>query len=117
METSSKFDIEKSIDNNVAILSINGFLDAHTAPDLELAIRESIANGLKVIIIDFAKLDYISSAGFGVFMEFIEELRESNGDIIMVGMSPKIRHLFELLGFDLLFKIYTDKAEYFQKID
>lgn len=117
METVSKFEIQKSIENNVAIFSIIGYLDAHTAPDLELAIREAIANGLKVIIIDFAKLEYISSAGFGVFMEFIEELREDNGDIIMTGMSPKIRHLFELLGFDLLFKIYIDKTEYFQQID
>lgn len=99
------FDVTcKEIDNKFAI-SITGFLDAHTAPLLEQAIKEQIQKGNYNIYIDFENLDYISSAGFGVFMEFIEEIRQNGGDLIMINMKEKIRRLFELLGFDILFKI------------
>ena len=103
----SKFEvIVKETDNN-SVISISGFLDAHTAPVLENAIKEQIDKGHYNISIDFENLDYISSAGFGVFMEFIEEIRQKGGDLVMINMKEKIRRLFELLGFDLLFKIYS----------
>jgi len=91
--------------NNKFVISISGFLDAHTAPILEQAIKEQIENGNYNLFIDFENLDYISSAGFGVFMEFIEEIRQNGGDLVIINMKEKIRRLFELLGFDILFKI------------
>ncbi len=94
----------KESDNQVRI-GISGFLDAHTAHILENAIKVQIENRIYNIAIDFENLDYISSAGFGVFMEFIEEIRENGGDLVLVNMKEKIHKLFELLGFDLLFKI------------
>jgi anti-sigma B factor antagonist len=116
MENSSKFkiNIKDEIFKDVVVansIGLEGYLDAHTAPDLEMAIRESISSGTNNILIDFEKLDYISSAGFGVFMEFIEEVRNSGGDIKMTGMSPKIHNLFELLGFNVLFEINNNKIE------
>ncbi len=92
---------------NIVSIAISGFLDAHTAHILEGAIKEQIEKKNFNIEIDFKNLDYISSAGFGVFMEFIEEIRENAGDLVLINMNKKIRNLFELLGFDLLFKIQT----------
>lgn len=111
MENKSKFQLQIQNETKINTIGLIGYLDAHTAPDLEVAIRESIAKGSKNILIDFEKLDYISSAGFGVFMEFIEEIRVDGGDIKMTGMSPKILNLFELLGFNVLFDIDNNKNE------
>jgi anti-sigma B factor antagonist len=44
------------------------------------------------IIVNFKDLDYISSAGLGVFMVFIEEIRSGGGDIKLVEMKPKGIH-------------------------
>jgi anti-sigma B factor antagonist len=88
------------------VIKIQGYLDAHTSPILESTISDTIKNGENKIVIDFEHLDYISSAGFGVFMEFIEEIRENEGDIVLVNLNEKIHKLFELLGFTYLFKIY-----------
>ncbi|OGU56094.1 MAG: hypothetical protein A2X64_05390 [Ignavibacteria bacterium GWF2_33_9] len=104
-----KFKIENLSEENVHTLSLAGYLDAHTAPDLETAIQEAITSGNHNILIDFEKLDYISSAGFGVFMEFIEDIRSKGGDMKMTGMNSKIKGLFDLLGFNLLFDINDDK--------
>ncbi len=111
MDGIPKFQILKDFSEEQVFLNIIGYLDAHTAPELELALKESMEKGKYNIVVDFEKLDYISSAGFGVFMEFIEEIRQKNGDIKMIAMNSKIRHLFNILGFDVLFEIYNDKNQ------
>ncbi|MCC6368788.1 MAG: STAS domain-containing protein [Bryobacterales bacterium] len=89
----------------VSVLALDGFLDAHTAPQFEEAIEREIRGGRRRIIVDCGKLTYISSAGLGVFMSFIEELREAGGDIKICGVIPKVRQVFEILGFQTLFDI------------
>lgn len=101
----NNFEVSILESDNQSKIAIRGFLDAHTANILENAIKEQIDKKIFNIIIDFENLDYISSAGFGVFMEFIEEIRANGGDLVLVNMKEKIHKLFELLGFDLLFKI------------
>ena len=91
-----------------AILSLDGFLDAYTAPELEKAIQEELDAGRLRIVVDCARLTYISSAGLGVFMGFVEEVREKGGDIKICSLIPKVHQVFELLGFPALFDIVGD---------
>jgi anti-sigma B factor antagonist len=58
-----------------------------------------------------ADLDYISSAGLGVFMGFIEEVREKGGDIKLSNLSQKVYKVFDLLGFPALFEICASEEE------
>ncbi len=111
MENNEKFSLSIEHFQTWIVIKIQGYLDAHTSPILENTISDAIKNDENQIIVDFEHLDYISSAGFGVFMEFIEEVREKEGDIVLVKMSDKIHKLFELLGFTYLFKIYTTISE------
>ncbi len=87
------------------VLELDGFLDAHTAPQFEGAIQEEAQAGNRKIAVDCGKLTYISSAGLGVFMSFIEELREEGGDIKLAAITPKVYQVFEVLGFPALFDI------------
>ena len=59
-------------------------------------------------MVDCGKLTYISSAGLGVFMSFIEEIRELGGDIKLASIAPKVYQVFEVLGFPDLFQIDAD---------
>jgi len=97
------------------VIDLAGFLDAHTAPQLEGAFKGLIDEGVYRIIVNFRDLSYISSAGLGVFMAFIEEVRTHNGDIKLVGMSPKIYNVFDLLGFPMLYEIYDDEEQAHRK--
>lgn len=105
------FEVESSKSEQIQIISLNGYLDAHTAPKLESAIQHSISSGEKYILINFENLDYISSAGLGVFMAFIEDLRDLKGDIKMSSMKPKVFSVFDLLGFPILFDILNTQQE------
>jgi anti-sigma B factor antagonist len=109
MKEMNKFIIKESDGRNAKIIGIHGFLDAHTAPDLENKIDSLIKQGTKNIIVNFNDLDYISSAGLGVFMAFIEDIREKGGDIKLCSMSPKVFTVFDLLGFPILFDILENE--------
>lgn len=102
------FSIARSSEGALTVLALDGFLDAHTAPEFEKAIQSEIDDGHLQLIVDCTGLTYISSAGLGVFMGFIEELRESGGDIKICGLTPKVEQVFEILGFHSLYDIVPD---------
>lgn len=93
-----------------AIISLEGAVDAHTAPQFEEAVQKVIDEGQNKIIVDCQKLTYISSAGLGVFMGFVEEVRDEGGDIKICGLSETVKQPFEILGFDALFDFCDDAA-------
>jgi len=105
------FEVTKRIEGEVGILYLKGFLDAHTAPELETAIQGLINEKRYNILVNFLDLDYISSAGLGVFMGFIEGIRRNQGDIRMSNMTPKVYKIFDLLGFPKLYKIFQEEQE------
>lgn len=115
MSAKNKFNVSHNEIDGINILGLSGFLDAHTAPILEEKISNIIKDGKNKILINFSDLDYISSAGLGVFMAFIEELRQSGGDIKMAAMKPKVFTIFDLLGFPLLFDIEKSEQEALSK--
>ena len=105
------FEVTRKVEGDVAILYLKGFLDAHTAPELERAIQDLMEENKFSILVNFEDLDYISSAGLGVFMGFIEDIREQQGDIRMSNMTPKVYKIFDLLGFPKLYQIFTEERE------
>ncbi len=104
----NSFSVSGSRQEGISVLALDGFLDAHTAPAFEEAIEKEVSAGHNRIVVDCARLAYISSAGLGVFMTFIEEVREAGGDIKICAVIPKVGQVFEILGFNSLFEIVGD---------
>lgn len=107
----SGFDVTRNDNKDVSVLHLSGFLDAHTVPAFENALQTLIKEDRINIIVNLLKLDYISSAGLGVFMGFIEEVREKGGDIKLSNLSSKVFKVFDLLGFPALFEIFDEESE------
>jgi anti-sigma B factor antagonist len=100
---------------DVSIINLTGYLDAHTAPVLENNFSELIDKNQFKIVVNFSDLAYISSAGLGVFMAYIEKIRENNGDIKLSSMNDKVYNIFDLLGFPLLYEIFKAEDEAINK--
>jgi anti-sigma B factor antagonist len=100
---------------DISIINLKGYLDAHTAPILENNFVDLIDKSRYKIVVDFKDLAYISSAGLGVFMAYIEKIRDSRGDIKLAGMSDKVFNIFDLLGFPLLYEIFHSEEEAINK--
>lgn len=100
---------------DISIINLKGFLDAHTAPTLENNFTQLINDSKFKIVVNFEDLAYISSAGLGVFMAYIESIRDNKGDIKLTNMSDKVFNIFDLLGFPLLYEIYKNEEEAIKK--
>jgi anti-sigma B factor antagonist len=100
---------------DVSIINLKGYLDAHTAPTLENNFTQLIDTNRYKIVVNFDELAYISSAGLGVFMAYIEKIRENSGDIKLSNMSDKVYNIFDLLGFPLLYEIFKTEDEAIEK--
>jgi anti-sigma B factor antagonist len=107
----SDFRISQRERESIQILELKGYLDAHTAPKLEEAFQDLIRTERFNIVVNCKDLSYISSAGLGVFMAYIEDVRKNRGDIKLSNMSAKVYNVFDLLGFPLLYEIVKDEQE------
>lgn len=104
----SPFKIETSTRDKLSIVALVGHVDAHTAPRFEEVVAAELAAGRRQIVIDCTGLTYISSAGLGVFMSYIEDIRAQGGDLKICGVIPKVQGTFEILGFPEIFDILPD---------
>ncbi|MBN2365217.1 MAG: STAS domain-containing protein [Calditrichaeota bacterium] len=106
-----KFEVFRKDLDSVAVLNIQGFLDAHTAPEFETELQKIIGEKKFNIIVNLDGLQYISSAGLGVFMGVIEDIRKNGGDLKICCAAPKVYKVFDLLGFPSLYEFYdTEEA-------
>jgi anti-sigma B factor antagonist len=109
------FKIDHRTTNGFEVLDLYGELDAHTASQLEDALKDLINNKKSTIIVNFRELDYIASAGLGVFMAYIEDVRSIGGDIKLTNMNDKVYNVFDLLGFPTLYDIFHNEEEAVKK--
>ncbi|MFA7289649.1 MAG: STAS domain-containing protein [Melioribacteraceae bacterium] len=96
---------------SVSVIDVKGYLDAHTAPELENMFSKLIVDKQFKVVVNFDQLNYISSAGLGVFMAFVEQMRDNQGDIKFSNMNDSVYNIFDLLGFPVLYEFYKDEKE------
>jgi anti-sigma B factor antagonist len=102
---------EKYSENDIAILRVEGMMDVNTVGGLEAEIRNLIKGKVFRIIINMEGLKYISSAGIGVLMGFIWQIRMNKGDIKLTNMHRDIHRVFEILELQGYFQIMENVQE------
>ena len=89
--------IEKNLNGTELALTIIGRLDTSTAPQLEVEIKESIA-GIEKLVLDFASLEYLSSAGLRVLLA-AQKIMNKQGEMVIKNVNETINEIFEVTGF------------------
>ena len=95
----------------VTTLVINGDVDASSSIQLDESLNAAIEASTGKLLVDGTHLNYISSAGLGVFMSYIEDLNVKNIKMVIFGLNEKVHNVFEILGLDQLLSIVTAKKE------
>lgn len=97
--------------DEIVKLRVDGVLDTLTSPQLEKVMNSLMDQKRFKIIIDLAGVEYISSAGWGIFISQLKEIRENQGDLKLARMLPQVSEIFELLEFDSILKAYDSLEE------
>jgi len=92
--------------NNISIIKVGGYIDTTTSSELEHHLTKLLEKGSYNIVIDLGNVDYVSSAGWGIFISEIKGIREKGGDLKLVGMIPEVYEVFELLEFHYILKAF-----------
>ncbi len=102
---------QAGIDNNISIIKVGGYIDTTTSAELEHSLDQLLNDNKNKIIIDLKDVDYISSAGWGIFISEIKGIREKGGDLKLVGMISDVYEVFELLEFHYILKAFETIEE------
>jgi anti-anti-sigma factor len=89
-----------------AVVRVDGRIDADTAQQVEDACNAFIEQGEKILILDFSKVRYISSWGLRAVLMTGKRLDAAGGRLIPCGLSAMLKEVFQISGFDSLFRTY-----------
>lgn len=84
-------------------------VDSATAKAFEARVLQTVQTGAAKIIIDFAEMEYISSAGLRVVLVGAKMTRAPR-KFVLCGMKPHIREVFDVSGFSKILNIQADRA-------
>jgi len=96
---------------DVSVISVKGYVDTTTSAELEESLKRLLKKGRYNIVIDLEGVNYISSAGWGIFISEIKEIRENGGDLKLAAMIGDVYEVFELLEFQTILESYDTVEE------
>ena len=102
--------IKTNSDAGIFVIHIDGEIDASSSIQLDEVMGSSITGEHNKILVNGEQLSYISSAGLGVFMSYLEDIKPHNIKMAIFGLNEKVKNVFEILGLDQLLNI-VDKLE------
>lgn len=89
--------IEKTLNGTELTINLIGRLDTTTAPQLEAELRQNIS-GVEKLVLNFAALEYLSSAGLRVLLA-AQKVMNKQGEMIIRNVNETIAEIFEVTGF------------------
>lgn len=105
--------MEMKVDFNgeIAVVSVEGSLDALTAPSLTDFFKEQSDKGHNQIVADLSGLEYTSSAGLRVLLGVVKETRQEGGDLRLAAVRANVNKVLSLSGFTSILKTYDSVDE------
>ncbi len=95
--------VNKKINNNALVAEIEGRIDTTTAPQLEAELKESCME-VESVVLDFANVAYISSAGLRVLLS-VQKIMSKKEGMKLIHVSEDIMEIFEVTGFNEILTI------------
>lgn len=89
--------IDKILEGTKMTITLSGRLDTTTAPKLETELKQSIS-GVEELVLDFAQLEYLSSAGLRVLLA-AQKVMNRQGSMVVRNVNETIMEIFEITGF------------------
>lgn len=102
--------IDKKPETDFQVIEVIGEIDASSSIELDNALK-SASDEYKSILINLEGLDYISSAGLGVFISYLEDWKKREIKLVIYGLQEKVKEVFAILGLQHLMNIADNKAE------
>jgi anti-anti-sigma factor len=104
-------DVTTRTHDEVTVVALAGNLDSNTSPQAQQALDGILAGGGKKMLIDFTKLDYISSAGLRVLLGTAKRLSGTGGALRLFGLNETVREVFQISGFSTILAVFATETD------
>ena len=102
---------QEPLGDDVFRIAPEGRLDAVGVPAFEAVLTEHLDAGHARLVIDLSGVTYVSSSGLRALLSVRRRARSNGGDVVLCNMLPRVREIFEMVGFVSLFKIAASADE------
>ncbi len=102
---------------DIALIRVRGYIDTQTCSEMLREMTAVLKQGMFHLIVDMGQVNYVSSAGWGVFVGEIKGIRENGGDLKLVQMMPEVYDVFEMLEFNRILECYDNIEEAIDDFD
>jgi anti-sigma B factor antagonist len=103
--------LQETLPGQVYRIAPQGRMDAVTVPSLEAVIDEHLAARHVRLVIDLAGVTYISSSGLRALLRARRQAQAGGGDVALCDMSERVTEVFDMIGFNNLFRIFPNATE------
>jgi anti-sigma B factor antagonist len=104
-------EIQKRVEGEVAILSLEGRLDLSSASLLKESSKEILNGSSKKMILNMTKVDFINSSGLGALVSVLKEVRNNRGMMRLTNLAPYVKEIFDITQLSNIFEIYSDEKK------
>jgi anti-anti-sigma factor len=93
------------------VMDLTGYIDTYNSSYFQKRVQKVIEAGYNRLVFQCTGLTYVSSTGVGSFTSFLKALKAKGGDMVLLGIQPKVYEVFQLLGFAQFFNIKDSLEE------
>ena len=104
-------EIKTEKQENIQFIYVDGDIDAGSSIHLDNAFKQAHDNGEGKVAVDLTRLNYISSAGLGVFISHLDEFKIEDIKLVIFGIQETVRQVFDILGLEKVINIKQTKEE------
>ncbi len=97
--------------NEISVMMFEGNLDTNPAPQAQEKIDQLIDGGSSKVLINFERLNYISSAGLRVLLVTAKKLKASSGDLKICGLNQTVQEVFDISGFSSILSVVATEED------
>lgn len=109
--------VQEEKKGDILILHLKGKLDAISSPLTEKKIFDCINNGQHKLLLDFAGVDYLSSAGMRMLLSTTKKLKALSGKLVLCSITPNVMDVLVMSGFDHVLELAKNVDEAIKKFN
>ena len=93
------------------IIALQGQVNSSNAATVETEVLSVVSQGAKNVLLNMTELSYISSAGLRVVLVLAKRLKQAGGKLVIYGMQPHVREVFDISGFLAILNVSATRTE------
>lgn len=103
--------LETRLEPPFLIARFTGEIDLRSAPGFHAQLQEAVEAAPQRLILDLSAVRYMDSAAVGAVVDIKRRLDRAKKSLVLVGLQPRVRSIFEITKLDRFFNIVGDLAE------